>query len=245
MGAGSSLGTCLGAAEQSLSPSRHFLPAGLWTFLWFIGFCFLTNQWAWTPAGDVHIGADSARAAITFSFFSVFSWVSEAVAELRGERGGAPWGRAALTPQPLVSPGPPDHLCLQEVQDGGGGLCSQLRGPQPGGSDSLLQLPQHQPRQLPAAALHPHGRRPGGLSAAASVLSPCPAARRGRLYQCNSLRWGGRGGTCDSEGEGGAGGWQLLRVKPPGLSAGAQEGPGPSGGPPLAAAGTGSLVCGG
>ncbi|NWT45885.1 SNG2 protein, partial [Chroicocephalus maculipennis] len=56
--------------------------SGLWTFLWFIGFCFLTNQWAWTPAGEVHIGADSARAAITFSFFSVFSWVSEAVAEL-------------------------------------------------------------------------------------------------------------------------------------------------------------------
>ncbi|PKK18753.1 synaptogyrin 2, partial [Columba livia] len=48
--------------------------SGLWTFLWFIGFCFLTNQWSWTKASDVHIGADSARAAITFSFFSIFSW---------------------------------------------------------------------------------------------------------------------------------------------------------------------------
>ncbi|NXJ22604.1 SNG2 protein, partial [Dicrurus megarhynchus] len=46
--------------------------SGLWTFLWFIGFCFLTNQWSW--AQDVYIGADSARAAITFSFFSIFSW---------------------------------------------------------------------------------------------------------------------------------------------------------------------------
>ncbi|NWR79845.1 SNG2 protein, partial [Centropus unirufus] len=60
----------------SLSPSCHLLPTGLWTFLWFIGFCFLTNQWSWTPAEHVRIGADSARAAITFSFFSIFSWVS-------------------------------------------------------------------------------------------------------------------------------------------------------------------------
>ncbi|NXY91551.1 SNG2 protein, partial [Alcedo cyanopectus] len=56
--------------------------SGLWTFLWFIGFCFLTNQWSWTKAEDVRIGADSARAAITFSFFSIFSWVSEAALEL-------------------------------------------------------------------------------------------------------------------------------------------------------------------
>ncbi|NXP51194.1 SNG2 protein, partial [Heliornis fulica] len=48
--------------------------SGLWTFLWFIGFCFLTNQWAWTQPKDVLVGADSARAAITFSFFSIFSW---------------------------------------------------------------------------------------------------------------------------------------------------------------------------
>ncbi|NWT81290.1 SNG2 protein, partial [Lanius ludovicianus] len=48
--------------------------SGLWTFLWFIGFCFLTNQWSWTRDEDVYFGADSARAAITFSFFSIFSW---------------------------------------------------------------------------------------------------------------------------------------------------------------------------
>lgn len=56
------------AALLALSP-------GLWTFLWFVGFCFLTNQWAATQPGDVLVGADSARAAITFSFFSIFSWV--------------------------------------------------------------------------------------------------------------------------------------------------------------------------
>lgn len=111
VGAGSVLGTCLGAAGRSPGPSRRLPPAGLWTFLWFIGFCFLTNQWAWTQAKDVHVGADSARAAITFSFFSIFSWVSEAVVEpssapLRRERGGAPRAtqpRAALTPMVPLS----------------------------------------------------------------------------------------------------------------------------------------------
>uniref|UniRef100_A0A8D0H291 Synaptogyrin n=1 Tax=Sphenodon punctatus TaxID=8508 RepID=A0A8D0H291_SPHPU len=48
--------------------------SALWTFLWFIGFCVLTNQWASTLPEDVRVGADSARAAISFSFFSIFSW---------------------------------------------------------------------------------------------------------------------------------------------------------------------------
>ncbi|XP_067403267.1 synaptogyrin-2 [Emydura macquarii macquarii] len=48
--------------------------SALWTVLWFIGFCFLTNQWARTLPSEVYVGADSARAAIAFSFFSIFSW---------------------------------------------------------------------------------------------------------------------------------------------------------------------------
>lgn len=65
----------------SLGPTLPLvISLALWTFLWFVGFCFLTNQWAATKPEDVHVGADSARAAITFSFFSIFSWV--------GERGG-------------------------------------------------------------------------------------------------------------------------------------------------------------
>ncbi|XP_070596212.1 synaptogyrin-2 [Erythrolamprus reginae] len=48
--------------------------SALWTFLWFIGFCVLTNQWSSTNPDDVRIGADSARASIAFSFFSIFSW---------------------------------------------------------------------------------------------------------------------------------------------------------------------------
>ncbi|KAF7247342.1 Synaptogyrin-2 [Varanus komodoensis] len=47
--------------------------SAVWTLLWFIAFCVLTNQWASTQ-GNVYIGADSARASIAFSFFSIFSW---------------------------------------------------------------------------------------------------------------------------------------------------------------------------
>lgn len=61
---------------RGANPARPPAPSpALWTFLWFVGFCFLTNQWAATKVEDVLVGADSARAAITFSFFSVFSWV--------------------------------------------------------------------------------------------------------------------------------------------------------------------------
>uniref|UniRef100_UPI00398E4CD6 synaptogyrin-3a isoform X2 n=1 Tax=Pristiophorus japonicus TaxID=55135 RepID=UPI00398E4CD6 len=50
--------------------------SGLWTFLWFVGFCFLENQWQITPSDYLPLnqGADAARAAIAFCFFSILSW---------------------------------------------------------------------------------------------------------------------------------------------------------------------------
>ncbi|XP_059809563.1 synaptogyrin-1-like isoform X2 [Hypanus sabinus] len=48
-----------------------------WSFLWFVSFCFLTNQWQATNLAEdnpLKEGADAARAAITFSFFSIFTW---------------------------------------------------------------------------------------------------------------------------------------------------------------------------
>ncbi|XP_053552594.1 putative synaptogyrin-2 like protein, partial [Bombina bombina] len=49
--------------------------AGLWSFLWFVGFCFLTNQWSITDPHSYLTGADNARAAIAFSFFSILTWI--------------------------------------------------------------------------------------------------------------------------------------------------------------------------
>lgn len=61
------------------------IPA-FWAFLWFVGFCFLTNQWQASKEEDnpLNEGADAARAAITFSFFSIFTWVSKAAVMLYG-----------------------------------------------------------------------------------------------------------------------------------------------------------------
>uniref|UniRef100_A0A671G7P1 Synaptogyrin 3 n=2 Tax=Eutheria TaxID=9347 RepID=A0A671G7P1_RHIFE len=51
--------------------------SGIWSFLWFVGFCFLTNQWQRTAPGPGTTQAgDAARAAIAFSFFSILSWVA-------------------------------------------------------------------------------------------------------------------------------------------------------------------------
>ncbi|XP_023652585.1 synaptogyrin-1-like isoform X2 [Paramormyrops kingsleyae] len=50
--------------------------SAFWSFMWFVGFCFLTNQWQAAKRQDnpLQEGADAARAAITFSFFSIFTW---------------------------------------------------------------------------------------------------------------------------------------------------------------------------
>ncbi|XP_028934435.1 synaptogyrin-1 isoform X2 [Ornithorhynchus anatinus] len=50
--------------------------SALWAFLWFVGFCFLANQWQASKPEDnlLNEGTDAARAAIAFSFFSIFTW---------------------------------------------------------------------------------------------------------------------------------------------------------------------------
>nr|XP_025840467.1 synaptogyrin-3 [Vulpes vulpes] len=63
--------------------------SGLWSFLWFVGFCFLTNQWQRTAPGPSTLQAgDAARAAIAFSFFSILSWVALTVKALQRFRMG-------------------------------------------------------------------------------------------------------------------------------------------------------------
>uniref|UniRef100_A0A9L0J3H7 Synaptogyrin 3 n=1 Tax=Equus asinus TaxID=9793 RepID=A0A9L0J3H7_EQUAS len=63
--------------------------SGLWSFLWFVGFCFLTNQWQRTAPGQGTMQAeDAARAAIAFSFFSIFSWAALTVKALQRFRLG-------------------------------------------------------------------------------------------------------------------------------------------------------------
>ncbi|PKK29767.1 synaptogyrin 1, partial [Columba livia] len=65
--------------------------SAFWAFLWFVGFCFLTNQWQASKEEDnpLNEGADAARAAITFSFFSIFTWVGQAFLAYQRFRLGA------------------------------------------------------------------------------------------------------------------------------------------------------------
>lgn len=47
--------------------------SGVWTFLWFVCFCLLANQWSHTK--DISgVPEDAARATIAFSFFSIATW---------------------------------------------------------------------------------------------------------------------------------------------------------------------------
>ncbi|KAM4531071.1 synaptogyrin-2a [Odontesthes bonariensis] len=45
----------------------------VWTFLWFICFCVVANQWSKTKL-EPFIVADAARAVVAFSFFSNITW---------------------------------------------------------------------------------------------------------------------------------------------------------------------------
>uniref|UniRef100_A0A0B6ZCV3 MARVEL domain-containing protein n=1 Tax=Arion vulgaris TaxID=1028688 RepID=A0A0B6ZCV3_9EUPU len=62
--------------------------SGLWTFLWFVGFCYMTDAWRRTEH-EPHHGQDNVRAAIAFSFFSIFTWGGLTFLALRRYRQGA------------------------------------------------------------------------------------------------------------------------------------------------------------
>ncbi|XP_011376458.1 synaptogyrin-4 isoform X2 [Pteropus vampyrus] len=67
-----------------------FILAVLWAGIWFVGFCFLTNQWQHSSPKQFLLGSSSAKAAITFSFFSVFIWIFQAYLALQDLRTDAP-----------------------------------------------------------------------------------------------------------------------------------------------------------
>ncbi|KAM4585160.1 synaptogyrin-3-like [Odontesthes bonariensis] len=59
--------------------------SGLASFLWFVGFCFLANQWQATSPEELPLaqGSDAARATIAFCFFSVLTWAVLTLSALR------------------------------------------------------------------------------------------------------------------------------------------------------------------
>lgn len=51
--------------------------SGVWTFLWFVGFCYLCDKWRRTDDKYRFSSQEksNARGAIAFCFFSILSWV--------------------------------------------------------------------------------------------------------------------------------------------------------------------------
>ncbi|KAF3852417.1 hypothetical protein F7725_005772 [Dissostichus mawsoni] len=94
-----------------------FTPSGLASFLWFVGFCFLANQWQATSPDELPLaqGSDAARATIAFCFFSILTWAVLTLSALRRFLTGSnrnlftwqhlepPAGSARATPYPIAN----------------------------------------------------------------------------------------------------------------------------------------------
>lgn len=66
---------------SSVKTRKHYVLGDLgfsafWSFLYFVGFCYLTNRWSNSPPPAAEYGVNNVQAAIAFSFFSIFTWVS-------------------------------------------------------------------------------------------------------------------------------------------------------------------------
>ncbi|KAL4658177.1 synaptogyrin-2-like [Arapaima gigas] len=61
------------AKERKYIVTADLAFSGVWTFLWFICFCYLANQWSKTSKTESLI-VDAARAVVAFSFFSIITW---------------------------------------------------------------------------------------------------------------------------------------------------------------------------
>ncbi|KAG7460198.1 hypothetical protein MATL_G00218780 [Megalops atlanticus] len=91
--------------------------SGAWTFLWFVCFCYLANQWSHTKDEKNIIPGDAARAVVAFSFFSTISWGILTFFALKRYRQGVPeFGQNYTdpandhtTPYPYPSSGPESY----------------------------------------------------------------------------------------------------------------------------------------
>ncbi|XP_026324826.1 synaptogyrin [Hyposmocoma kahamanoa] len=78
---------------SSVKTRKHYVLADMgfsaaWAFLYFVGFCYLSNAWGKTespPAGT----ANNMQGAIAFCFFSIFAWVACAFFAFQRFRMGA------------------------------------------------------------------------------------------------------------------------------------------------------------
>ncbi|BET01535.1 unnamed protein product [Nesidiocoris tenuis] len=71
---------------SSVKTRKHYVLldlgfSGFWALMYFIGFCYLANQWSNTTLDEdmqANASTSDVSSAIVFSFFSVFSWAGSA-----------------------------------------------------------------------------------------------------------------------------------------------------------------------
>ncbi|XP_072516694.1 synaptogyrin-2b [Salminus brasiliensis] len=103
------------AQERKRVVTADLVFSAAWTFLWFVCFCLLANQWANTT-DTVGIVTDAVHAIIAFSFFSIATWGAltylalmrfrQGVAEVAQNYSESPPEHTSPYPTSYV---PPDH----------------------------------------------------------------------------------------------------------------------------------------
>ncbi|KAL6468792.1 hypothetical protein MHYP_G00223160 [Metynnis hypsauchen] len=103
------------AQERKRVVTADLVFSGAWTFLWFVCFCLLANQWANT-VDTTGIATDAVHAIIAFSFFSIATWGAltyfalmkfrQGVGELAQNYAESPPEHTSEYPTSYV---PPDH----------------------------------------------------------------------------------------------------------------------------------------
>uniref|UniRef100_A0AAZ1X001 MARVEL domain-containing protein n=1 Tax=Oreochromis aureus TaxID=47969 RepID=A0AAZ1X001_OREAU len=80
-----------GVKDRKKAVMADIVVSALWAFIWFVGFCFLANQWQVSKKEDnpLNEGFDAARATIVFSFFSIFTWVLQSLLAIHRFKLGA------------------------------------------------------------------------------------------------------------------------------------------------------------
>ncbi|CAG0903819.1 unnamed protein product [Darwinula stevensoni] len=135
---------------SSIKTRRHFVIidlgfSALWSFLYFVGFCYLANAWSKsTPTPDFP-GTNNVQAAIAFSFFSIFTWGGSTFFAFQRYKQGADSafgtnydGEPGMMPPtaPYAYPGAPDPA---------GGYQDPPFSDQNKGSSGLGGMPAFQP----------------------------------------------------------------------------------------------------
>ncbi|KAK3891659.1 hypothetical protein Pcinc_004455 [Petrolisthes cinctipes] len=103
--------------------------SAFWSFLYFVGFCYLTNQWS--RADTPSYGVNNMQAAIAFSFFAIFPWAGAAyLAFLRYKQGSDQAFAPSYEADPSNTGG--GYSSYPDATDPDGGYSQPPFGGQPG-----------------------------------------------------------------------------------------------------------------